>query len=115
MEKLEGDLGEFLQKSIETEETVSDCVNFNFDIKILSVKGKFCKSGILDVTVTVAGVQIQHLQIDLSDGEYCNKVSVGVEEVRYCFYVKKNCLYTKGYVDGWFHPKETWDEKIVCI
>lgn len=115
MEKLQGEIGEVLKKSINVADTISDCVNFNFDVKIFSVKGKFCKSGIIDVTVTIAGIQIQHLQIDLSKGEYCNNVSVGVEEVKYCFYTKDSCLYTKGYIDGWLHPKYTWDEKIVCI
>ncbi|HKJ34325.1 MAG TPA: hypothetical protein VKA34_21050 [Balneolales bacterium] len=115
MEKLQGEIGEHLRQSITTEKTIQDCVNFNFDIKIFSVKGKFCKSGILDFTTTVAGVQIQHLQIDLSKGEYCNNVSVGIEEVKYCFYLKDSCLYTKGYIDGWLHPKKSWDEKIVCV
>ncbi len=115
MDKLQGSIGEVLRQSINTEKVIQDCVNFDFDIKIFSVKGKFCKTGIIDITVTVAGIQIQHLQVDLSKGEYCNKISVGIEEVQYCFYLKGSCLYTKGYIDGWLHPKQTWDEKIVCI
>jgi len=127
MEKLQGDIGEVLRKSIKTEpatgdaatggalRAISDCVNFDFDIKIFSVKGKFCKSGVIDYTVTIAGIQIQHLQVDLSRGEYCNTVSVGVEEVQYCFYMKGSCLHTRGYIDGWLHDKQSWNEKIVCV
>jgi len=79
------------------------------------VKGEFCKSGIIDVTVTVAGIEIQHLKADLSHKEVCNKVSVGVEEVKYCFYMTGSCLHTKGHVDGWLHPIQKWDEQIVCL
>ena len=27
--------------------------------------------------------------------------------------LKDSCLWTKGYLDGWFHEKHEWDEKIV--
>lgn len=63
----------------------------------------------------VAGIQIKHQKVDLSKGEWCNTVSAGIEEVKYCFYMKDSCLYTKGYVDGWFHGKQKWDEKVICV
>ena len=117
MTKLEpGKLGEVLQQSLSTVEgSSSDCVDFNFDIKVVSIKGSFCKSGEIEFTVSVAGVEIGHQKLNIHDKEYCNKVGVGVEEVKYCFYIKHSCLYTKGYVDGWFHDKHSWDEKIVCL
>ena len=115
MEKPKGEIGEILKQSINTEEAISDCVNFEFDIKIVSFKGKFCKSGILDVTASILGIEIVNDNIDLSKGQWCHKVSIGIEEVQYCFYAKNSCLYTKGYVDGWFHDKQSWDEKIVCV
>ena len=116
MEKLKGTIGENVKNSVKIEKsTISDCAKFNFDIKIIEFKGEVCKSGILDVNVKVAGFQMAHLKIDLSKGEYCNTVSVGIEEVKYCFYLKGSCLYTKGYVDGWLHDKQKWDEKIICF
>ena len=115
MEKLQGKISEALKQSINTEKAIHDCVNFDFDVKVFKVQGQFCKPGFIDITVSFAGIQIEHEQIDLSKGESCNTKSIGVEEVQYCFYLKDSCLYTKGYIDGWLHSKQTWDEKIICI
>jgi len=123
MDKIEGSIGEAIQASLQignletTEEleAVSDCTNFEFDIKILSIKGQFCRSGRLEITGSVIGIQIGHTVVDLSKGEFCQNPSIGFEEVKYCFYVSGSCLRTRGYVDGWLHSKEEWDEEIVCF
>jgi len=123
MDKLQGTIGEALQASIqtgnldttETLEAVSDCINFNFDIKVLSISGEICKSGRLEITGSVLGIQIAQTTVDLAKGEYCANPSIGFEEVKYCFYLSGSCLRTKGYVDGWFHSKQEWDEEIVCF
>ena len=95
--------------------SVGDCVNFNFDIKIIKIEGTICKSGKLDFKASVIGIQVGHTTIDLSAGGVCFNPSIGVEEIKYCFELKGSCLYTNGYVDGWFHKKQSWDEKIVCF
>lgn len=115
MEKLKGTIGENLTNSIKTEKSIADCVKFDFDIKVVAFKGKVCKSGILDVAVYFAGIKVDHETIDLSKGEWCNTVNVGIEEVKFCFRIKDSCLYTKGHIDGWLHPKQKWDEKIICL
>lgn len=115
MEKLETNIADEIKQSLKSAPGISDCVKFSFDVKIFSVEGQFCKNGMLEATITILGVKIQHIDVDLKHGKFCNTVSIGVEEVKYCFYLKDNCLYTSGYVDGWLHKKYTWDEKIICI
>src|SRR5687768_2833264 len=85
-----------------------DELPFSFDIKILSVSGTLYKSGKLEAKVSVIGIQVGETVVDLSQGEFCQNPSVGVEEVKYCFYLKDSCLYTRGYVEGWFHERQSW-------
>jgi len=132
MDKFEGNLGELLQSSLkinkagvklaadsEVDDILtaggSDCINFNFDIKILSIEGSICKSGRLEIKGSVIGIPIGHTVVDLSKGAFCAHPSIGIEEVKYCFYISGSCLRTKGYVDGWFHKKQSWDEQILCF
>ncbi|MBU7583116.1 MAG: hypothetical protein KAF91_09450 [Nostoc sp. TH1S01] len=123
MDKFQGSIGEVLQGSLQIEnlntterlEAVNDCIDFNFDIKILSISGQICKSGKLQIKGSVIGIQIGDTVVDLSKGEFCANPSIGFEEVKYCFYLSGSCLRTKGYVDGWFHSKQEWDEEIVCF
>jgi hypothetical protein len=123
MDKLQGTIGEALQASIqtgnldttETLKAVSDCIDFNFDISILSIKGEICKSGTLDISGSVLGMEITHTTVDLAKGEYCANPSIGAVEVKYCFYLSGSCLRTKGYVDSWFSSKQSWDEQILCF
>lgn len=126
MEKISKPLGEILQASLKTNKpdvtlakgapvkATPDPLEFSFDIKILSIKGKIWKSGKLEITGTVIGIQIGHTVIDVTK-EVCFNPSLGFEEVKYCFYRSGSCLRTKGYVDGWFHKKQPWDEQIVCF
>jgi hypothetical protein len=123
MDKLQGTIGEALQASIQTGnldttealKAVSDCINFNFDITILSISGEICKSGRLDITGSVLGIEIAQTTVDLAQEEYCTHRSIGFEEVEFCFYLSGSCLRTKGYIDGLFHSKQDWDEQIVCF
>lgn len=130
MKKLEGTLGEALRSSIVTGKPlgtkkllgtekplgIEDCINFNIDLlDVFAVEGKYCKNGTLSVAAIVFGNKVAHQTVDLNAGEYCNTLSCGIEEIQYCFYMKASCLYTKGHIDGWFHKKQHWDEKIVCI
>lgn len=114
---MQGTIGEALKASLVKKPAMdnADCIDFSFDIKVMSVEGKFCKQGILDVTVSIIGIKLRSIHVDLSAGEFCNSISVGFEEVQFCFYIKGSCLRTKGYVDGWFHPRQNWDEQIVCF
>ncbi len=41
----------------------------------------------------------------------CSTITVLIEKVKYCFYIRGSCLYTKGHVDGWLHDIQKWDEK----
>lgn len=116
MEKLEGTIGEYLKQSIETSKLEnSDCVEFKFgDKKIgFEIKGKFCKSGIVEACFTVADIT-QCITADLSKGEVCGVTDFKVIEIKYCLYMKGSCLWTKGYVGNWLH-KDTWDEQIICV
>lgn len=93
-----------------------DSQPFGFDIKILKIKGYINKKGILDYTGSVFGVQISHNTIDVSNHEICANPSLGkLVGVRYCFYMKGNCLYTKGTIKGWFKDRTSWNKKIVCF
>jgi hypothetical protein len=125
MEKIKEPLGDLLEASLRTNiqvtsamdapiQTTPDPVEFSFDIKILKIEGKIWKSGKLDFTGTVLGMQIGHTVIDVTK-EVCFNPSIGFEEVKYCFYRRGSCLRTKGYVDGWFHEKLPWDSQIVCF
>ena len=94
---------------------VGNSVHFKFDIKIVKVEGTIWKSGKLEFTASVIGVQFGHTTVDLAGGGVCFNPSVGVEEIKYCFELRGSCLYTHGYVKGWFHKKKSWDAKIVCF
>jgi hypothetical protein len=115
MEKLKGSFSTAVQQSIETKPAMKDCKEFNFDIKIVAFKGKFCKSGLLEYTMSIAGMELSHQEYDVSKNEkgYTNTMNVGIEEVQYCFYLKSKSLYTKGYVDSWLHKKHSWNVKLV--
>lgn len=127
MENITEPLGELLQASLRTNkpdvtlakaapvQAIPDPLEFSFDIKILKIEGKIWKSGKLEITGTVLGiVQIGHTVIDVTK-EVCFNPSIGIEEVKYCFYRSGSCLKTKGYLAGLFHPKKSWDEQIVCF
>lgn len=93
-----------------------DSQPFSFDIKIVKIEGYINKKGILDYTGSVFGVQLGHNTIDVSTHEICANPSLGkLVGVRYCFYLKGNCLYTKGSVTGWFSERARWNRKIVCF
>ncbi|NPA40469.1 MAG: hypothetical protein GXO57_08525 [Thermodesulfobacteria bacterium] len=115
MEKLNKSLNEYILENLKVGEMVDDCIDFKFDIKVIGIEGKICKNGSFSVTIEVLGIKIGSFNIDLSKGEWCQKLDVKIEEGKICFYLKDACLYTKGYVDGWLHKKEEWDCKIVCF
>ncbi len=123
MKKITKPLTELLEASVKTDlpditkveaKKIKDPIEFNFDIEILKVKGKLWKSGKLEYTASVFGIEVSHTVIDITK-EVCFTLSVGFEEIHYCFYRRDSCLRTKGYVDGWFHEKQPWDAKIVCF
>jgi hypothetical protein len=97
------------------ESNIPDCTPFNFDTKIMVFAGKICKQGILDLSLSIGGVKMSHVKVDLSKREYSNTLYVGAEKVQYSFYLVRSCLCSKGYVNGWFHTKKSWNKKITCL
>ncbi len=117
MEQFKGTIGEYLKQSIKTSKsTNSDCVDFSIGDKEIGfeAKGKFCKSGVLDVCFSIGEIFKQHIEADLSKKESCGTTDLEVIKIKYCFYMKGSCLWTKGYVRQLLH-KEEWDEQIVCV
>ncbi len=97
-------------------ESPEDYQEFGFDIKLVKIKGRLYKNGTLDYTGAVFGVQLGHNTMDLSNKEVCANPSLGkLVGVRYCFYLKGKCLYTRGSVTGWFKTRTSWNQKIVCF
>ena len=93
-----------------------DCQSFGFDIKVLKFSGSICKSGKLDFTGSVFGIEIGHTTVDVSKGEICWNPKIGkLVGVKYCFSLKNNCLYTRGEIDGWFTKIVEWNEKLLCF
>jgi hypothetical protein len=93
-----------------------DYQSFNFDIKLLKVSGRIYKNGKLDVTGSVLGIKIAHTTVDLSNSEICWNPQIGkLLSVRYCFYMKGKCLYTRGQVSGWFTGRKGWNQRIICF
>ena len=93
-----------------------DYQEFGFDIKLLKIKGRIYKNGTLDYTGAVFGVQLGHNTMDLAHKEVCANPSLGkLVGVRYCFFLKDKCLYTRGSVTGWFKTRARWNQKIVCF
>ena len=98
------------------EASPEDYQEFGFDIKLVKIKGRIYKNGTLDYTGAVFGVQLGHNTVDLSQKEVCANPSLGkLVGVKYCFYLKETCLYTRGSVTGWFKTRTTWNQKIVCF
>jgi hypothetical protein len=94
----------------------TDYQEFGFDIKLLKISGRIYKNGTLDFTGSVFGVQIAHTTVDISNNEICWNPSLGkLVGVRYCFYLKNKCLYTKGNIRGWVTPSKSWNQKILCF
>jgi hypothetical protein len=93
-----------------------DYQEYGFDIKLLKIKGRNYKNGTLDYTGAVFGVQLGHNTMDLAHKEVCANPSLGkLVGVKYCFYLKDKCLYTRGSVTGWFRTRTSWNQKIVCF
>ena len=93
-----------------------DYQEFGFDIKLLKVKGRLYKNGTLEFTGSVFGVQVGHTTVDLSSNEICWNPSLGkLVGVKYCFYLKNKCLYTRGNVRGWAVRSLSWNQKILCF
>ena len=93
-----------------------DYQEFGFDIKLVKIKGRIYKNGTLDYTGAVFGVQLGHNTVDLSNKEVCANPSLGnLVGVKYCFYLKNRCLYTRGNVRGWAVRSLSWNQKILCF
>jgi hypothetical protein len=97
-------------------QTLADTQTFEFDIKIIKFSGSISKSGKLTVDGYIFGVQIGHSDVDLATGEFCANPQVGgLAGIQYCFYLKDNCLYTHGHINGWFKELAHWDQQIMCF
>jgi hypothetical protein len=91
------------------------CQAFEFDVLVLSVDGKICSDGTLKATINFLGINVGTITADLSKGKFCQSLNAGITWGQFCFYIKGDCLYTSGYVDGTFQKKQSWDERIVCF
>jgi uncharacterized protein Smg (DUF494 family) len=95
-------------------EGISDCVEFSVSFCfVFGITGKICKNGMLSLKGNCLGIPINETDLDLRKKEYSTKFNAAAEELKVEFYLKDSCLWTKGYLDGWFHEKHEWDEKIV--
>ena len=94
-----------------------DYQEFGFDIKLLKISGRIYKNGTLDFRGSVFGVEIGHTTVDLSNNEICWNPGLGkLVGVKYCFYLKNKCLYTRGNIRGWVVRKSiSWNQKILCF
>lgn len=95
-------------------EGISDCVEFSVSFCfVFRIEGKICKNGMLSLKGNCLGIPINETALDLRKKEYSTKFNAAAEELKIEFYLKDSCLWTKGYLDGWFHERHEWDEKIV--
>ncbi|MGB9927625.1 MAG: hypothetical protein ACPK85_04400, partial [Methanosarcina sp.] len=95
-------------------EGISDCVEFSVSFCfVFRIEGKICKNGMLSLNGKCLGIPINETALDLRKKEYSTKFNVAAEELKIEFYLKYSCLWTKGYLDGWFHEKQEWNEKVV--
>jgi hypothetical protein len=95
---------------------ISDCVEFSVSFyDVFGAGGKICKNGILTVQGKFIEIPITEQTIDLREKSYSRKYYFGAEELKIEFYLKDSCLWTKGYLDGWFHENMEWNEKIVSF
>ncbi|MEL7664876.1 MAG: hypothetical protein AAGU10_12240 [Methanosarcina mazei] len=117
MEKLEGTLADHIKQNISAKpRELDDCIDFSVSIyDVFGVGGKICKNGELTIKSKFLDFTVAQQTVNILNKEYCNTLSIGFEEIRYCFYLKGSCLWTKGYIDGWFHEKQEWNEQIVCL
>lgn len=117
--KIEKPLSTLLQESLVVgEQSEDDSQPFSFDIKILHVEGALYKSGKLEVRVSSCGVELEHVTVDLSEGEFCGDRKLGkIVGVKYCFYLKiieeTLKLYTSGEIDGWFEKRAGWNDILI--
>ncbi|MHC4123985.1 MAG: hypothetical protein ACYSSI_10460 [Planctomycetota bacterium] len=94
----------------------TDYQEFSFNIRFLAIKGRIYKNGKLEFTGSVFGVKIGHTIIDLSGHEVCFHPGLGgLVSVKYCFYLKKKCLYTRGNIRGFWTRIASWNQKIFCF
>lgn len=97
-------------------EDEKECTPFGFSLfDIVGFDGKICDEKFIEVGVSAFRVPVIKQSYDLSKGNLHNSFNVGVEKIEYDFYLANNCVRTKGYVKGWFHSKQTWEQNVVCF
>ena len=111
-----GGVGETLKKSLKLAKAGDECIEFGFDLHILSISGKICTTGILEFRAKAFGVEIMNTVIDISQTKVCFNPGIGgLAELTFCFSFEDNCLYTNGEIILLWQPPVTWREKIVCF
>ena len=102
---------------VEEQDTIiDDCAKFSISFyEVFEGSGTISRSGRLSLRVSCLNGIYREFAVDISEKEYCDTLSYAIEGARFCFYLKDSCLWFRLCIEGLFHKKLVFNEKVVDI